>query len=551
MRKISYLLLLLGLVITQTVKAEKTAKAIWTEGTEGNTTMTFVYDDKTYDAGDSYGGAPITNVWEGNKVIGDVSSGREWTNTVKSSLTKVVFAESFKDARPTSCAYWFNACTKLSTIEGLSNLNTSGVNSMKSMFRNCESLESLDVSGFDTRLVTTMYAMFSFCQSLKSLDVSGFNTSQVTTMEGMFSGCQSLESLDLSGFNTSKVTTMKGMFYGCQSLESLDVSGFNTSQVTTMENMFNRCQSFKSLDLSGFNTSLVTTMNGMFYNCSALTSLDVSGFNTSNVTTMISMFNGCSNLTTIVVGNGWNTNDVTSSDNMFKDCTNLVGGKGTTFNSSNSTDKTYAHIDGGTTNPGYLTDIADFFKLEITSAKMATLYYDKALKIPAGVNVYYCSGIDETKDYNVITHEITDAIPTNTAVFLSGNEGNYLFRKTTDAVNAIEDNIIEGTTVEITVTPRQVLTLGHDSKGRLGFHYFTGTTIPAYKAYIPANKISASASAISFFPIKYFEDEATDISKLTEIGKVENDAIYDLAGRKVKAATKGIFIKNGKKFIVK
>ena len=182
---------------------------------------------------------------------------------------------------------------------------------------------------------------------------------------------------------------------------------------------------------------------------------------------------------------------------------------------------------------------------------MATLYYDKALKIPAGIKVYYCSGIDETKDYNVITKEITDAIPANTGVFLSGNEGHYLFRMTTDAVTSIGDNIMEGTTVEKTVTPRQVLTLGHDSKGRLGFHYFTGTTIPAYKAYIPANKISASASAISFFPIKYFEDEATDISKLTEIGKVEDDAIYDLAGRKVKAATKGIFIKNGKKFIVK
>jgi len=502
MRKISYLLLLLGLVITQTVKAEKTAKAIWTAG---NTTMTFVYDDETYNVydetthkpNDSYGGHKITNFWEGNDVIGNVGL-RKWTNTVSSSLTKVVFAESFKGASPTSCSNWFAGCEKLSTIEGLSNLNTS--------------------------LVTTMIAMFHNCSALTSLDVSGFKTSNVTTMTGMFYNCSALTSLDLSSFNTSNVTTMTAMFNGCQSLESLDVSGFDTSKVTDMA--------------------------GMFYNCSALTSLDLSSFNTSLVTSMRSMFDGCSNLTTIVVGNGWNIGDNTTSTNMFNNCTNLVGGKGTPFDSS-KTDKTYARIDGGTTNPGYLTDIADFFKLEITSAKMATLYYDQALKIPAGVNVYYCSGIDETKDYNVITQQITDAIPANKGVFLSGNEGHYLFRKTTDAVNAIEDNIMGGTTEEITVTPRQVLTLGHDSKGRLGFHYFTGTTIPAYKAYIPANKISASASAISFFPIKYFEDEATDISKLTEIGKVENDAIYDLAGRKVKAATKGIFIKNGKKFIVK
>jgi hypothetical protein len=33
-----------------------------------------------------------------------------------------------------------------------------------------------------------------------------------------------------------------------------------------------------------------------------------------------------------------------------------VGGQGTTWNESNPTDKTYAHIDGGTSNPGYFTD---------------------------------------------------------------------------------------------------------------------------------------------------------------------------------------------------
>ena len=488
---------MLGLVITQTVKAEKTAKAIWTEDNTGNKTMTFVYDEKTYNAGDTYDGETITNVWVGNSF-----QPAGWYNTTaSSSLTKVVFAESFKDARPTSCQNWFAGCTNLSTIEGLSNLNTS--------------------------LVTTMTAMFYNCQSLESLDVSGFKTSNVKTMTGMFYGCQSLKSLDVSGFNTSLVTTMTGMFYGCPSLKSLDVSGFNTSLVTDMRFMFNGCSGLTTLDLSSFNTGQVTEMTGMF--------------------------NKCSNLTTIVVSNDWNTGDVTTSTStdMFNNCTKLVGGKGTTFNSS-KTDKEYACIDKEGT-PGYLTDIADFFKLEITSAGMATLYYDQALKIPAGVDVYYCSGIDETQNYNVITHEITNAIPAEKAVFLSGNKGHYLFRKTTDDVNALEyNNIMKGKTTDTPVAPRGVLTLGRSNRtGIIGFNYYNGTTIPAYKAYIPADKVPANAPAISFFPIKYFEDEATGISILPEVSKVEDDAIYDLAGRKVKAATKGIFIKNGKKFIVK
>ena len=41
---------------------------------------------------------------------------------------------------------------------------------------------------------------------------------------------------------------------------------------------------------------------------------------------------------------------------MFDVCYSLVGGKGTAYSSSNPKDKTYAHIDGGPSNPGYFTD---------------------------------------------------------------------------------------------------------------------------------------------------------------------------------------------------
>ena len=67
------------------------------------------------------------------------------------------------------------------------------------------------------------------------------------------------------------------------------------------------------------------------------------------------MFNGCKELTTIYVGNNWSTNIVTNSTNMFKDCTSLVGSQGTTFDPDKEIDKTYAHIDGGTDDPGYFS----------------------------------------------------------------------------------------------------------------------------------------------------------------------------------------------------
>ena len=70
------------------------------------------------------------------------------------------------------------------------------------------------------------------------------------------------------------------------------------------------------------------------------------------------MFYNFTNLKTIYVSNKFNTDKVTDSTNMFSGCTNLVGGAGTKYNSS-YVDKKYARIDGGTSNPGYFTDIAD------------------------------------------------------------------------------------------------------------------------------------------------------------------------------------------------
>ncbi len=156
-------------------------------------------------------------------------------------------------------------------------------------------------------------------------------------------------------FANVRPTTTNGWFYGMENLLSITgMSYLNTSEVTNMGWMFAHCYRLNSLDLSSFNTSKVTAMFCMFISCNSLTSLDLSSFNTSQVTNMDSMFKGCSYLQTITVGSGWTTAAVTNSTNMFKNCTSLVGGQGTTYNASH-VDKAYAHIDGGTSNPGYFT----------------------------------------------------------------------------------------------------------------------------------------------------------------------------------------------------
>jgi len=146
------------------------------------------------------------------------------------------------------------------------------------------------------KLLTSISHMFSFCSSLESIDLSSFNTNNVTDMRSMFCGCSSLKSIDLSSFNTNNVTNMSCMFCECSSLKSIDLSSFNTNNVTDMSYMLFGCSSLKSIDLSSFNTNNVTDMSYMFRGCSSLKSIDLSSFNTNNVTDMSNMFRGCSSL---------------------------------------------------------------------------------------------------------------------------------------------------------------------------------------------------------------------------------------------------------------
>ena len=274
----------------------------------------------------------------------------------RGNITNVVFDASFANYTTiTSTAYWFIECRKLTTIKGLNNLKTENVTNMASMFDNCSSLTDLDVSGFKTENVTNMSCMFRGCSALTSLDVSRFNTAKVTYMSSMFDDCRALNSLDVREFKTDNVINMEAMFSGCSSLTSLDLSGFNTDNVTSMYYMFINCTSLRSLDVSNFNTEKVTNMGNMFTNCPSLTSLDLSGFNTDKVINMNGLFYNCSSLTTIYAGEKWTTKNVREGDDLFTGCTKLMGGAGTRYDADH-TDTAYAHIDGGTANPGYFTD---------------------------------------------------------------------------------------------------------------------------------------------------------------------------------------------------
>ena len=279
-----------------------------------NTTLTFYYDDLR--------SSRTEKTYDMNEGMDDPGW---YTDGSYKSVTQVVFDPSFADARPTSMCSWFWGMTNLQSITGMDCVNTSAVTNMSYLFYNCWRLTSLDVSHFNTQNVEDMSGLFWYCSHLTSLDVSSFNTENVTSTSSMFRGCDALSALDLSNFNTENVTQMQYMFEGCRGLKNLDLTNFNTSKVTNMTRMFNDCRG----------------------------------------------------LTTIYVGNGWNTDAVNLSGEMFYVCLNIKGGAGTTYD-ANHVDKEYAHIDGGTADPGYFTALPVYqaYACYTPDNSTMTFYYD-------------------------------------------------------------------------------------------------------------------------------------------------------------------------------
>ncbi|MBQ9190354.1 MAG: BspA family leucine-rich repeat surface protein [Bacteroidaceae bacterium] len=385
---------------------KKYVQAIWTSS---NKTLTFYYG-KQYKAGGKWNGTTITNVWS---VSG---SNTPWLDTVKGTMTTATIHESLADYSVTSCANWFKDCTKLTAVNNLTNLKTSSCLSFYNMFRGCkaltradvskfltswgysatssnkinlscmfyecESLATIDVSGWtETSHVSNMAHMFWHCKAVKKLDLSKWEADNCTAMNSMFSGCENLTSLSINrNFNSAEVTTMAYMFYNCKSLTSIPVTNLNTQSVkdmshmfegceswaasfgeyspwnwetgsvTTMESMFNNCKKITSLNLSKWNTANVTTMYRMFYHCEGIKEssssdryalLNVENFNVSKVTNMSSMFAYCKGIRWLKLSK-WKTSALTNMNSMFYECNKLAALDISNFTLSSSTDMGYA-----------------------------------------------------------------------------------------------------------------------------------------------------------------------------------------------------------------
>ena len=122
----------------------------------------------------------------------------DFFNLVPSTATSIVFTD---EAMPTS--------------EALIDVDADGDDGVVAWMDGTTMKVSTQISGQKIIAPSNCTLIFFGLSEVLSINLSNLDTSNVTTMESMFYSCKRLTTIDLTPLNTSNVTSMSDMFYGC------------------------------------------------------------------------------------------------------------------------------------------------------------------------------------------------------------------------------------------------------------------------------------------------------------------------------------------------
>lgn len=195
-------------------------------------------------------------------------------------------------------------------------------------------------------------------------------------------------------------------------------------------------------------------------------------------------------------------------------------------------------------NTNWYIEAVDKLPVSISAARYATIYAPVALTIPAGVEAYAA----EFTDGKVMLTPVEGTIPANTGVVLEGNKGTYDFAITTTDANV--NSALSGNKATANVADDATAYILSKGTQGVGFYKLNSTerTIQGGRAFYTVPASTEGTAAIAFI----FGGEVTGINNAVSNDAQSNAPIYDLTGRKVAKAVKGgLYIQNGRKFIVK
>lgn len=211
---------------------------------------------------------------------------------------------------------------------------------------------------------------------------------------------------------------------------------------------------------------------------------------------------------------------------------------------------------------GEIGSLKDYYYIDLPSPVVtapstegwATTCLPFNAEVPEGVTVWYATGVENGE---LVMSESTGSIlPKDTPVLLESNglTGYEWLSRVADGDVSTPGSIFKGTTEATAVEAGSVLTLGHSKEtGDIGFWSFTGTTLPANRAYIASADIPAGVRGV-----KIVSGGATGIQELDgrTISPFDNSNEvhwYSLDGRRLSGTptVSGIYVRQGKKLIIK
>ena len=216
-------------------------------------------------------------------------------------------------------------------------------------------------------------------------------------------------------------------------------------------------------------------------------------------------------------------------------------------------DATNSAFEQGIAEGGYVDFLfvvaePESYTLAVTDAGWATLFLDFNAAIPAEVEAYT---VTKVNDGCVTLTQVAGVLPANTGVIVKANEGEYTFACSADEAADVAGNLLEGTVADEDIQGEAYVLGFVDGEVGLYKAEMNGTAWKnnANKAYLPMRAVVNNSA--QFFGFDW--EGTTGISEVKgENGEV--DAIYDLTGRKLKGENgnlKGVYIINGKKVLVK
>ena len=198
-----------------------------------------------------------------------------------------------------------------------------------------------------------------------------------------------------------------------------------------------------------------------------------------------------------------------------------------------------------TTNVAYCTTVAvpSTVSVTIASSGYSTIAsgwgLDFSSATPAGLEAYVASDLSAS----AVTLSAVDEAPAGTGVILKGTAGE------TYTIPVKADATFDGTNkLKAAVYPTGVdANSAYILKGGKFCLVTNASLVPAGKAYLLASDVPAAAPELMFV----FGGEVTGVNEVSEVKEVNDNSWYNLAGQRVAQPSKGLYIVNGKKVVIK